>query len=224
MSKAKLFVGISTLIAIVAAVSIFVSFGRQQYVSASITVTDNNYHTIPFAYAVLEGNGYKISHSVNNGQALIGQLPKGNYEIKVWLGELDRVDHSLYSGSVLLEREKQDIQIQLHNVTQKIQIFVAEPNTTIPVSLEGESIKIQRYQRQSKFSNLAIRPVMVNGVDCAKYLFDERFYKIATDYAYQEEVKYFSLMINTQWFSQKARDARMDYELCVAGVPLRDYN
>lgn len=224
MSKVKLFFGISALIAAVAAVSIFISFGRQQYTSASIIVTDNNYYTIPFAYASLEGNGYKISHSVNNGQAPIGQLPKGNYEIKVWLGELNRVEHLLYSGSVLLGRQKQYVQIQLHNVTQRIQILVAEPNITIPVSLEGESIKIQRYQRQSKFSGLAISPVVVNGVDCTKYLFNERFYKTAAGYAYQDEVKYLSLMINTQWFSQKARDARMDYELCVAGVPLRDYN
>ena len=143
MNKIKFFLGISALIAVVAVSLIFISFGKQQYVSALITVTDNNYHTIPFAYAGLEGNGYKISHSVNNGQALIGQLPKGNYAVKVWFGALDRVDHPLYSGSVLLERDKQEVFVQLHNVTQKILILVSDPKSVIPVSLEGESIKIQ---------------------------------------------------------------------------------
>lgn len=53
---------------------------------------------------------------------------------------------------------------------------------------------------------------------CQKYLVDERFNKNAAAYARQQED-----WINLQWFAQKARDARMDFELCLLGVPLKDF-
>ncbi|KKS38761.1 MAG: hypothetical protein UV01_C0002G0069 [Parcubacteria group bacterium GW2011_GWA2_42_14] len=58
--------------------------------------------------------------------------------------------------------------------------------------------------------------------DCEKYIFDERFYKNAALYAYEAEKRYSITFPNLFWFSQKARDARSDYELCKAGVVLGD--
>ena len=62
----------------------------------------------------------------------------------------------------------------------------------------------------------------IGSQNCEKYIFDYKFYKNAARYAYEAEKIYSITFPNTSWFSQKARDARLDYELCKAGVVLSD--
>jgi len=201
--------------------------GESQNATAEFTgefaVYDNNYHPLLSGYLSLEGNGQKISYSINNGRVSTGWLPKGNYAMKIWLGTLDRKDHLLYSSIFTLNHDQENISILLLNVTQKIQVFAADQGTEIPMSPEEEVVRIQRYQPENVSSVWRIKPKVVNGVDCSKYLLDEWFYKSAAA-SYRSERQDPDSFVNTQWFAQKARDARMDYELCLAGVPLRDYN
>ena len=88
-----------------------------------------------------------MSHSVNNGRAIIGELPRGEYVIKIWFGDLEMVGQLLYTGKVFLEERRQVVPVQLHNVTQRIQVFTAPQGTLIPVSLAGESVKIGSYRK-----------------------------------------------------------------------------
>lgn len=123
---------------------------ERRWASANVTVVDNNYHVIPYAmvgFKSLEESGYEMKSVVVNGNAIVGCVRKGEYEVRVWFGDLDRVEQLLYSGKTKLEKQGQDVFIQLNNITQRILILVAEPNTTIPVSPAGESIKIEAYRK-----------------------------------------------------------------------------
>ena len=119
-----------------------------QSVSVNVSIIDN--HHLPvllrdLCIGVQHESGYKIGQcGTINYEAAIGssRMYKGNYELKVWLGDLNMVGQLLYSERLYLKHKKQHITVRLNNVTQHITVTIANPGILIPEVTGGDVVTI----------------------------------------------------------------------------------
>lgn len=117
-----------------------------RYVSVQVTIRDNNYRLLlvnNMCVGLESGDNLvaRLCGTTLNGSAVVGYVLKGEYKVLVWLGDFEKIDNVIYSQKINLKQKRQDVQVRLDNVTQKIEVIIAKPGFFIPQSI-GNSVRV----------------------------------------------------------------------------------